>query len=79
MSGPFAGVQRVSRNSMLAKCSGACPTISTAGHTGIPVGTDATNAGLASVVGTFSGIEATTGASRSGSVGAKYRVVSTAM
>ena len=32
---------------MFAKCSGAWPTISTAGHTGIPVGTEATNAELA--------------------------------
>src|SRR5512144_1509953 len=50
-----------SRNSTLAKCIGAWPTMSTAGHTGMPVGTEATNAALA-IGGAGSSALATAGA-----------------
>jgi len=70
-------VSEASWNSMFAKCIGASPTIKTAGHTGIPVGTDATKAAFA--IGTGSNALATAGTTRRSCGGVKYLVVSIAM
>ena len=56
---------------MLANCIGVCPTMSTAGHTGIPVGTDATNAELAIGMDAVSILVATTGALYRGALDVK--------
>ena len=64
---------------MLANRSGVCPTISTVGHTGIPVGTEATSAALEigdTGIGIIDAVPMAVIAYAGSPGGTKYRLVS---